>query len=216
MADPERPRMDSSSLPTPETPAAIAGSVTILLQQIRCGEQDAIQPLFELYFGRLAALGRSLLPERFQRVADGEDLALEVLTAFFAAAGSGTLPELQTRGDVWRMLARRLQQRAANEIRRHSTQKAGDGLVRGESVFIAAPGNNQLGGLDQARDHRMDALLHELNRDLVERLDDALLQDIARLLLEGHSVDDIAAKLDRSRATVYRKLDLIRAAWLIE
>jgi DNA-directed RNA polymerase specialized sigma24 family protein len=216
MADPERPRMDSSSLPTSDSPEAIAGSVTILLQQIRRGEQDAIQPLFELYFGRLAALGRALLPERFQRVADGEDLALEVLTAFFEAAGSGTLPELQTRGDVWRMLARRLQQRAANEIRRHSTQKAGDGRVRGESVFIASSENAQSGGLDQARDHRMDALLHELHCDLVERLDNALLQDVARLLLEGHSVDDIAAMLDRSRATIYRKLELIRAAWLVE
>lgn len=206
--------MDLNDTPSSALPEAIAGSVTILLQQIRRGEQDAVQPLFELYFGRLAALGRALLPERFQRMADGEDLALEVLTAFFAAAGSGLLPELKTRSDIWRMLARRLQQRAANEIRRQTSQKAGEGRVRGESVFIPAGGTAESGGLDEAADHRMDALLQELHRDLVERLEDPLLQNIAILLLEGHSVDEIAATLNRSRATVYRKLDLIRAEWL--
>ncbi|MFM8474249.1 MAG: ECF-type sigma factor, partial [Planctomycetaceae bacterium] len=86
--------MDSSNSSTSEDRPEIAGSVTILLQRIRRGQQDAVQPLFELYFKRLAALGKTLLPERFQRVTDGEDLALEVLTAFFAAAGNGTLPEL--------------------------------------------------------------------------------------------------------------------------
>lgn len=111
MAAPESPRMDSGNSPNADEREKIAGSVTILLQRIRRGQQDSVQPLFELYFKRLAALGKVLLPERFQRVTDGEDLALEVLTAFFAAASNGTLPELQTRSDIWRVLARRLQQR---------------------------------------------------------------------------------------------------------
>lgn len=216
MAAPESSRMHSSNSPNADDRPETAGSVTILLQRIRRGQQDAVQPLFELYFKRLAALGKALLPERFQRVTDGEDLALEVLTAFFVAAGNGTLPELQTRSDIWRVLARRLQQRAASEVRRHTTQKAGEGQVRGESVFIASTGIEQSGGLDQQADPRMDAVLQELHEHLLERLDDALLQNIAELLLEGHSVDEIAARLNRSRATIYRKLELIREAWLHE
>lgn len=62
----------------------------------------------------------------------------------------------------------------------------------------------------------MDAVLQELHEHLLERLDDPLLQNIAELLLQGHSVDDIAATLNRSRATIYRKLELIREAWLHE
>jgi DNA-directed RNA polymerase specialized sigma24 family protein len=208
--------MDSSQSPPDDNSPPAAGSVTILLQQIRRGQQDAVQPLFELYFRRLAALGKTLLPDRFRRVTDGEDLALEVLAAFFAAAGSGTLPELQTRSDIWRVLARRLQQRAASEIRRQTTQKAGDGRVRGESVFLSSSGLDPAAGLDQTEDHRLDAALEELHHDLIERLEDTLLQNIASLLLEGHSVDEIAARLERSRATIYRKLELIREAWLNE
>ncbi|MFM7057825.1 MAG: ECF-type sigma factor [Planctomycetota bacterium] len=208
--------MDSRQSTPPDSSTAIAGSVTILLQQIRRGQQDAVQPLFDLYFGRLAALGKTLLPERFRRVSDGEDLALEVLAAFFAAADSGSLPELKTRSDLWRVLARRLQQRAASEIRRQTTQKAGDGRVRGESVFIASSELDPGSGLDQTADYRLDDALRELHQELIERLDDPLLRNIATLLLEGHTVDDIAARLDRSRATIYRKLELIREAWLLE
>ncbi|MFM8475038.1 MAG: ECF-type sigma factor, partial [Planctomycetaceae bacterium] len=124
--------------------------------------------------------------------------------------------ELQTRSDIWRVLSRRLQQRAASEVRRQKTQKAGDGQVRGESVFIPSSGIEQSGGLDQQADPRMDAALQELHDHLFERLDDPLLQNIAELLLEGHSVDEIAARLNRSRATIYRKLELIREAWLHE
>jgi DNA-directed RNA polymerase specialized sigma24 family protein len=194
---------------------SISGSVTILLQQIRRGDQDAIQPLFEVYFTRLAALGKSLLPDRFRRITDGEDLALEVLTTFFEAVGEGALPELQSREDIWRMLARRIQQRAANEIRNQSTQKAGEAKVRGESVFLISPESAGEHGLQNLADRRMDDVLHELHRELTEQLDDPLLQQIASLLLAGHSVDEIAQQLGRSRATIYRKLDIIREAWLV-
>lgn len=198
------------SQPQPST----AGSITVLLQKIRSGEQDAIQPLFDYYFSRLATLAGTCLPNRFRRVTDGEDLAVEVLASFFQAAGSGGLPELRSREDIWRLLAKRLRQRAANEVRNQSTQKEGDGRVRGESVFLAAPGESGTGGLEACSDPRMDRLLQELHSELLERLDDALLKEIATLLLEGHSIDEIAVMLHRSRATIYRKLDLIREAWL--
>ncbi len=198
----------------PELPRSTAGSITMLLQQVRSGERDAVQPLFEHYFSRLTALAHSCLPNRFQRITDGEDLAVEVLTAFFEAAGSGSLPELHSREDLWRVLAKRLRQRAANLIRNQSTQKEGEGRVRGESVFLMTPGETAEGGLQAVSDPRMDALLLELHSELIEQLNDALLREIAGLLLEGHSVDEIAGLLNRSRATIYRKLDLIREAWL--
>lgn len=197
----------------PQPPASNAGSITLLLQQIRCGERDAIQPLFDHYFSRLTALAGTCLPNRFRRVTDGEDLAVEVLASFFDAAGSGSLPELHSREDIWRVLAKRLRQRAANEVRNQSTQKEGAGKVRGESVFLMTPGETGTGGLEACTDPRVD-VLQQLHNELLEQLDDAVLKEIATLLLEGHSIEEIATLLNRSRATVYRKLDLIREAWV--
>lgn len=189
-----------------------AGSVTMLLKQLHQGNPDVLQDIFKIYFVRLSALGRRLLPDKFQRVSDGEDLAAEVLAAFFESAATGRLPELKSRHDVWRMLARRLQQRAGNELRRRTTQQENSGNVRGESVFHEQFGNPNAAGFSQISDHRIQAL-HEMHEELLERLKDPLLQQVARWLLEGYTIDEIAAQSERSRATVYRKLDLIREYW---
>lgn len=189
-----------------------AGSVTMLLKQLPHGSPDVLQDLFKIYFVRLSALGRKLLPEKFQRVRDGEDLAAEVLAAFFDSATMGRLPEFKSRHDVWRMLARRLQQRAGNELRRQTTQKENSGTVRGESVFREQFGDLHAAGFNQISDHRLQAL-NDMHGELLERLTDPLLHQIARMLLEGHTIDEIAAQSGRSRATVYRKLDLIREHW---
>ncbi len=192
--------------------SSVAGSVTMLLKQLSQGSPDVLQDIFKIYFLRLAALGRRLLPNKFQRASDGEDLAAEVLAAFFDSAITGRLPELKSRHDVWRMLARRLQQRAGNELRRQTAQKENSGNVRGESVFHEQFGDPHAAGLSQISDHRLQALT-EMHAELLERLKDPLLQQIARMLLEGYTIDDIAAQSGRSRATVYRKLDLIREYW---
>jgi len=49
---------------------------------------------------------------------------------------------------------------------------------------------------------------------LFARLDDPILQSIARCKMEGYSNEDIAAQIGRSIRTVERKLSLIRDCWL--
>ena len=48
---------------------------------------------------------------------------------------------------------------------------------------------------------------------LLDLLDDASLRTVALLKLEGHTNEEIAAKLDRVTTTVERKLARIRKKW---
>ncbi|MFO1062275.1 MAG: ECF-type sigma factor [Pirellulales bacterium] len=199
------------------------GRVTDWVQQLQLGRQDVMTDLFDFYFDRLIALGRTLLPAGGRRVADEEDLALQVLGAFLQDANDGKLPDLGSRRDVWRMLSKRLEQRANNQGRDAMRLKRGGGQVRGESAFIRMI-DEGMGGIDQMAvdsdrpeqpvldDERLEQLAR-LHERLLTSLDDPLLQSVAQLLLKGVHPDEIGRRLNISRAGVFRKLNLIKTRW---
>jgi DNA-directed RNA polymerase specialized sigma24 family protein len=51
---------------------------------------------------------------------------------------------------------------------------------------------------------------------LLDRLDDAVLRQIALSRMEGYTADEIADRLGCARRTVARRLDLIRQIWRAE
>jgi hypothetical protein len=147
---------------------------------------------------------------------DGEDLAQSVLASFFASLESGfrdksgRLIEIRSRHDVWRMLAKRLRQRASNARRDFNSDRRGGGR-------IVADGDSQISnGLIAVRDPAIEnfaervAVLHE---QMVNCFSRSGLRQIAELLLQGVRPDDIALELQLSPATVYRKLRLIEQHW---
>jgi DNA-directed RNA polymerase specialized sigma24 family protein len=50
-------------------------------------------------------------------------------------------------------------------------------------------------------------------RNLLERLGDETLRQVALRRMEGYTTDEIADQLDCARRTVSRRLDLIRKIW---
>jgi DNA-binding NarL/FixJ family response regulator len=198
--------------------SSLDGSITILLRKLQSGDEEATVGLFQAYFARLAGLGRTLLPANRRRTADEEDLAIEVINSFFVNASSEKMPELKSRHDVWRMLARRLQQRAANVNRDGKRLKRGGGLVSGESAFISKDGDQHTRGIEQiasreeADSHRLQDLV-ELHQQLSESLTDPELREIATRILQGETPSQISAAMNRSEPTVYRKMKLIATHW---
>ena len=57
------------------------------------------------------------------------------------------------------------------------------------------------------------AQLAEECRQLLHKLGDDELREIAVWQMEGYSIDEVAGKLGRSARTVARKLQLIRGLW---
>ena len=199
----------ASDRPPKSDPKSGPRSVTVWFERLRDGDPDAAAVLWDRYFDRLVRFARPLLAGRHRRVADEEDIAVQVMHALCTAADRGRLPSIDGRDDLWRMLLRWTRHEVVDHVRKETRLKRGGGTVRGDSVAE--------GGLDRFASPAPTAEtvfeLSERLTDLLGRLPDESLRRIARLRLGGDEVAEIAAALDLSPRTIDRKLALIRSLW---
>jgi len=178
-----------------------AGSVTRWIPGLRRGDRQAVQALWERYFGPLARIAEARLHGAPRRAGDGEDAAVEALLGFCSAVQKeGSFPDLASRDNLIRLLVRftvcrALDFRTREERRRRSVR--GDSAL-GEAGFEPHPGREPLPEL-QAQ-----------VADLLAKLPDEELREVARLRMEGHTNAEIASLLGRGVSTVELKLARIR------
>jgi DNA-binding CsgD family transcriptional regulator len=105
-------------------------------------------------------------------------------------------------------------QKAADWIHYERRKKRGAGKVRGNSALIDGQSGSAAQGFDRffasAPGPETLNIWAEQYARLFSRLGDQTLRQIAELRVQGHTVDEIAEKLNIARRTVHRKLDLIR------
>jgi DNA-directed RNA polymerase specialized sigma24 family protein len=188
----------------PSTP----GSVTRWLSQLRGGDADAAQPLWERYFGQLVALARTRLHDAPRRAADEEDVALSAFDSFCRAAAQGRFPHLDDRDDLWRLLLTITGRKALHLRRDEGRKKRGGGL---DPRFGAEDDLEQVVGQEPTPEFA--AQVAEECRRLLDSLGDPTLRAVALWKMEGYSSEEIAARLDCVPRTVERKLRLIRDTW---
>jgi DNA-directed RNA polymerase specialized sigma24 family protein len=193
-------------------------SVTHWIGQLKAGDEKAAQRLWEDYFQRLVRLARARLHGVPRRAADEEDVALSAFDTFCRGVEAGRFPRLHDRDDLWRLLVT-LTERKATRLRRHEgRQKRGGGAVLDETA-LASPGDTQgpAEGFDQLAGHEptpeFAALVAEECRRLLDLLGDAELRNVALWKMEGHTTEEIAARMGRAPRSVERKLHRIRNLW---
>ena len=193
------------------------GSITLMLRRLPERDPDVFDRLFRFYLDRLRDLASRRLRNANRRVRDEEDLAAEVLADFLMQGGDGLLPEVRSRDDVLRMLAKRIRQRAINHVRDGNAQKRGGGLVAGESV-LGSPNDSGLGGGlanfpddAPAPDAPLIAVeeLESFHQRVQQTLKDPQLFRYFELWAEGSDWSQMAEEFQVSRATVFRKLEKI-------
>lgn len=193
------------------------GSITAMLKRLPERDPDVFDRLFRFYLDSLRDLASRRLRNANRRVRDEEDLAAEVLADFLMQGGDGLLPEMQSREDVLRMLAKRIRQRAINHVRDGKAQKRGGGLVAGESV-LGSPDNSGFGGGlasfpddAPAPDAPLIAVeeLESVHKRVQQTLKDPQLIRYFELWAEGSGWNQMAEEFQVSRATVFRKLERI-------
>jgi DNA-directed RNA polymerase specialized sigma24 family protein len=191
------------------------GSVTRWIANLKQGEREAVQPLWERYFARMADLARARLRAvRLKDAArDEEDAALSAFDSLCAGLARGQYPHLSDRDDLWRLLVVITSRKVLVQARRQLRQKRGGGNVRPAS---------DLAGDDDDEDELLmrvvsteptpefAAMVAEEYRRLLDRLGTDALRQVAILRMEGATGDEIAAKLGCARRTVVRQLSLIR------
>lgn len=177
-----------------------AGSITLLYQQWRQGEQTSLGALIERFRPRLLALAHSTLGGRVPRLADAEDALQSAMISFWEQVEQGRFDEQLDRNDLWNLLGLITVRKAIKLNVRARAQKRGGG-----QVVTGLP-------LDEMAAGGAAASPEILCTEMLELLDPDV-RAFALLRLMGHRNREIADELQCTERKVERKLQLVRAIW---
>lgn len=181
--------------------AELSQSITRLIVAVRDGRNSAVGPLLEVYFDRLVQLARKRLQGLPGMDAYDEDIALRSFHSLCQRIRDPGRPlQLDSRDDLWRLLATRTISRAIDLIRRHKP-----GEVPGEHDV------QQLLTREPTPEEAAE-VADECQR-LLGLLDEPDLRRIALWKVEGFTHEEIAARLDCVPRTIERKVSRIRMLW---
>lgn len=194
------------------------GSVTRWLDLLRQGKSDtekesAVEPLWRRFFSLLVSAAESDLAHSTRRVYDEEDAALSGFYGAVAALIEGRYLEAVNRESLWRLLLASVQRKIrlrsqydAQASRDASMTLTEDGLEQEHAVTLD--------------DFPSRPLVFDLHNELAETLaillasiTDDSVRSTAMLKLEGCSDSEVAKRLNCSRRTVQRRLEITRRHW---
>jgi DNA-directed RNA polymerase specialized sigma24 family protein len=184
-------------------------SIAGWINRLKSGDEAAARRVWDEYFVRLTALARSRLNAATRRARDEEDVALSAINALCCGARRGQFRRLETRDDLWQLLALITCRKACTAVRRqHSRKEVGESALF-DGIDVSSVG--------------LDAIAGEPNPEFLETLSatgdqllgrlEPKLRTVALLKLEGYTNDEIAQRQQRSVKTVERYLKMIRHEW---
>ena len=193
-------------------------SVTLWIEQLRSGDSQAAQRLWESYFQRMVQLARSKLGGAPRVLADEEDIALSAFKSFCLGIREGRFAELLDSDGLWPLLMAITAHKSVDLIRAQNRQKRGG---TGDHLLpTTRPNDLPPIPLSEILSREPDPVftveLSENFQRLLERLDatgDEDLRRIAILKMQGHTSAEVATQLDCATRTVERKLHLIAKLW---
>jgi RNA polymerase sigma factor (sigma-70 family) len=194
-------------------------SVTLWINETKDGDQAAAGRLYDRFRDQLVSLASRRMGNMPKRVADEEDVVQSAFASFWKGAVAGRFPRLRTSDDLWPLLKVIVERKAIDYAKRERRQKRGSGKVRGESDLPGGRSSSVdlFARIDDGRPSPVAcAEADDWSKALLERLDDECLRKIAVWKAERYTNDEIAEMLPCSRATVARKLAIIRRIWQAE
>lgn len=188
-------------------------SITGWIGQFSDLEPEATEQLWQHFSARLHNLARRKLDAQTRRCYDEHDAANSAFHSLCRGINDGRF-EVTDRDSLWSLLAVITSRKVAVQQRHEKRQKRGGGNVRGDSVFLDA----DLIGFDSVPANEptpeFTAIVSESCERLLGTLKEPLLRQIVLLKFEGWRNKEVAEKLDRSRRTIERKLEVIRRIWV--
>ena len=171
------------------------------------GDPKTAGELFCRFANRLIALARSRLPRKLDQQVDPEDVVHSAYRSFFAAARDGRY-DRQQGGDLWQLLVTFTLHKLYRQVERLKAQKR---TVDREQHFGSE--DSLLGLKAQVFTREPSpveavALAEELE-GVMRRLP-APQRRILEMRLQGHAIDEIAARIGCTERTVRRALERVR------
>jgi RNA polymerase sigma factor (sigma-70 family) len=192
-----------------------SGSVSEWIENLRAGDPGAATRLWNRFYANLLRIARRRLNGASRRVADEEDLVATAFESFFARMQNGQFPDLHSRAELWALLVTITDRKAVNCVRRHLSVKRGGGKVHNESTLSAPEEQDREALLARVAGSTLPPDRIVSMSELVERLDDDLRR-VVGLKLDGFTNEEIAQLVNRSVATIERRLRLLRDEWTQE
>jgi ECF sigma factor/Homeodomain-like domain len=188
-------------------PEHTCGSVTIIIRDLRAGDGEKATPLWGRYFERLTHHAARYLPAAS---VEDEDAALSAMNDFCNGLAEGKFDYVDRREVLWATLARITERKALRLGQgRWMTRVV---LTDWQPVVSSdGEGRTRCAVVEPTETYR-DAVRLELD-ELIDALENSLWRQAVRMVLEGYSVPEIAAKLERTRECVYVWFRTIRAIW---
>jgi len=192
-------------------------SISDWLRQLKAGEADAAQKLWDRYSGELVRVARQRLGSSPRGAADEEDVALSVFRSIFRGAAEGRFDHISNRDELWWLLLSVAKRKTVDHIRRETAQKRpGHRAGAGSEHGAGSPAAVQVSLTDLVSATPTPELLVALQEQYVRLLDmlrNDQMREIAVLRIEGYTIEEIATKIGIGRRAIERKLKLIRSKW---
>jgi RNA polymerase sigma factor (TIGR02999 family) len=178
------------------------GNITILLGELRTGNEHARSELFTQVYDELTRIARIRLPGGQQAFLDAPSLVHEA----YLRLSEKEIPSLRDRREFFAYSATVMHSVIVDIARRHNAQKRGSGQSHLTLSNVDADGNAQT----------VDAeALHEALGKL-ERIDNRAFRVVEMRYFAGLSIEEVAAVLELSPMTVKRSWKSARAFLLKE
>jgi hypothetical protein len=116
------------------------GTVTIRIAQLKAGDADAAQHLWNRYFRPLVGLARQRLHGQPRAIADEEDIALSAFDSFCRGVNQERFRQLADHDDLWQLLVMLTARKACRLLRHERWLKRGGGAVR----HVSAPDEEEV------------------------------------------------------------------------
>lgn len=194
-------------------------SVSVWVKRLIDGDKNLpVEKLWERYYQRLVRLARGKLGSRPRRSADEEDVALSAFDSFCKGATDGRFPQLNDRDNLWRILVTITARKVYQLNLKNQRQKRGGNRVLDEAAFgqdnhgdASVLGLEQFIGYEPTPEFAVQAA--EEYENLLARLPDDDLRQVAQWKMEGFTNEEIATKHGCAPRTIERRLSLIRSHW---
>jgi RNA polymerase sigma factor (sigma-70 family) len=189
----------------------VSDSTTFWLHQLKAGNREAAQAIWQRYYRRLTGLARKRLSDRIGRgAADENDIAQSAFASFYRAAEQGRFPQLSNSSDLWRLLIVITQRKISRRLRDQNCRKRRPGSV-GHAEWAEPVNLDEIAGSEPTP--QFCAIAIESFRELLNQLGDDVLRTVAVMKMEGYTNEEISNRLKCSLSTVERKLRRIRHEW---
>lgn len=192
------------------------GSITGHLGDLADGKPEAVDVIWDAYFDRMVRLAKGNIQRLPLRDADEEDIALSAMHSFMRGAVAGRFDDVGNRDELWKLLVTITLRKVSQHRKRIGAKKRGAMQVRGESALLN-DGQPELPAFDGvANDELPPEVLVEMQdtcSELIERLGDDVLRQIAGMRLDGYTNVEIGERIGIVERSVERKLRRIRAIW---